>query len=59
MSTVPDDVQDAIDAAWAQQEQDERHKREDAALARARTSTKELRDIINSLNRKPNHARPE
>jgi hypothetical protein len=59
MSTRPDDAQDALDAAWDQLQQDERHEREDAALARARESTKELRTIINDIHRKPNHDRPQ
>lgn len=51
---------DDTQAAWAhQQELEERQKREDAALARAKESTKELRDIINDLNRKRTHDRPE
>jgi hypothetical protein len=51
---------DALEAAWAhQQELEERRRREDAALARARNSTKELRDIINDLNRKGTRHEPE
>lgn len=45
----PDDAGDALAAAWYQQELEERRKREDAALARARISTNELRNIINTL----------
>lgn len=45
----PQDTDDALAAAWHQQELVERREREDAALARARISTNELRNIINTL----------
>lgn len=48
----PDDADDALATAWHQQELVERREREDAALARARTRTKELRTLIDELKPK-------
>ena len=53
------DQDDALEAAWAQQELEERQQREDAALASAKEGRKELRDIINDLNRKGTRNGPE
>lgn len=41
------DEQDALDAAWNQQEQEERRQREEAAIARCRPLQNELRQMIN------------
>lgn len=48
----PQDTDDALAAAWHEQELQERREREDAALARARISANELRTIIDELKPK-------
>ena len=49
------DEQDALDAAWNQAEQDERRRREEAAIARCRPLTDELRAMFTNGDKCDGH----
>jgi len=50
-----DDEQDITDAAWAQQEMDERHRLEDEALERHKALRAELRQMIDDSDARSKH----